>query len=251
MKTYNNKTEYIRDSHKSNFMVISNNLVNDSRLNVIDIGIMTKLLSNSNTYIFNSEYFLKNISGINKKLYRDSIKKLQSLGYLQKKRIQDGVIWSIIEVPNSVTADFVSYELVSNEIVTTQIEPIINTNIEQILIETNNKENKENFESLDNTKDLDIIDSSNKFNIFNLDNEKNNQLKNKYKEIKLLYYQNIGFTMLDFEKLLSKIVVTKYQVSNDRISIKKFISDQVQYKTDFFNDMKYIIEDFNKNNVSA
>lgn len=248
MKVFKNQTQYIRDNHKSNFSVISNCLINDNRLNVIDIGIMTKLLSNSDSYVFNSEYFLKSISGVNKKLYRDSIRKLQSFGYLQKKRIQDGVIWTVIEVPNFVTVDFVSSELVSNGIVTNQIERIICTNIEQIPIEKNTKDNKQNLEISVITSD---IDNENKFNIFNLDNDKSNQFKNKYKEIKLMFYPNIGFSPIDFEKLLTKIVVSKYQVSNDRNSVVKFITEQVQYKTDFFNDMKYIIEDFNKNNVSV
>ena len=114
------KNEYIinRAPHKGNHTIITNLLIRDPRLNVIDIGIMTKLLSdNDKIWIFNKEYFRETISGIGKKKYDSSWKKLQQLGYVSKKRIQSGVRWTINEIPTHSTSndDFITSKNERNE----------------------------------------------------------------------------------------------------------------------------------------
>lgn len=95
-----NLTNYNRADHgtTNNYTVISNQLINDNNLNVIDKGIMLMILSNSDNFIYNSIVMQKK-SGIGKIAFYSSIKKLITLGYINKQAIQGGYIWTINEAP--------------------------------------------------------------------------------------------------------------------------------------------------------
>ncbi len=103
--TFQNSTLYNRAHHNEQnpFTVITNTLINDSRLTVVELGLMIKILSNSENYIFNSVY-TQQTSGIGKDKYNQSLKKLISLGYISKKaKNKGGWLWVINETPNIPT----------------------------------------------------------------------------------------------------------------------------------------------------
>lgn len=96
--SYHNVTEYQRTVKNSEnpYLTLSTKLTNDSRLNVIDKGILLDIFNNSDEYIFNANYMQKK-SGIGKVQYQKSINKLIELGYIRKERIQCGVKWIFCE----------------------------------------------------------------------------------------------------------------------------------------------------------
>ena len=107
-KTYKNTTTYKRCTHSEEhpFTVISNYLIRElesedpqKKINFTELGFMTYLLSNSDTFIFNSEYVQKFISGVGQDKYYRMVEHLIELGYIQKKpRKEGGWNWEINEI---------------------------------------------------------------------------------------------------------------------------------------------------------
>ncbi len=99
-KEYKNKTTLnrVRASKinpKKSFVI---EIYKNKGLNFIDIGLLTWLLSNSKTYIVNKKNVMKR-SGIPEGKFKDSWKKLEKLGFIEKEDIQGGVHWIINEIP--------------------------------------------------------------------------------------------------------------------------------------------------------
>jgi hypothetical protein len=106
-KVYKNTTIYKRCTHSEEhpFTMVSNYLIRElqaedpkRRIDFTELGFMVYLLSNSDNFIFNSEYTQKKISGIGQDKYYQTVKHLQKLGYLKKTRKEGGINWIISEI---------------------------------------------------------------------------------------------------------------------------------------------------------
>jgi hypothetical protein len=100
--TYVNRTTYNRSRsnrthYKKSFAL---DIYRNSELDFTDIGLLTWMLSNSNSYIINKNR-VQQRSGLTEKKFLASWKKLQESGYLVKIRFQGGVEWVINEIPRS------------------------------------------------------------------------------------------------------------------------------------------------------
>ena len=102
-KNYKNETQYYRISHDSEhpYLMISNALLRDENLDLLEIGIMVHLLSHDESYIINNSYIQKKC-GIGQDRYYKSIKHLIDLGYIIKVPFFGGVCWIINEIPRQV-----------------------------------------------------------------------------------------------------------------------------------------------------
>lgn len=101
--SFNNDTQYNRAMHENKYTVITNDLINDLRLSPIEIGIMVMILSNSDSFIFNSTLMQKR-STLGKVMFYNSMKKLIEFGYIQKKaKVKGGWLWTINETPVTPT----------------------------------------------------------------------------------------------------------------------------------------------------
>jgi len=94
-KTTINRTQMSKSHHKKS---ISSHIFRNSDLDFIDIGLLTWILSSGKNYIINKCYIQKR-SGISENKFKKSWKKLQTLGYIEKRPIQGGVEWIINEIP--------------------------------------------------------------------------------------------------------------------------------------------------------
>jgi hypothetical protein len=93
----NNKTNLNRAKNETNSTSISNSLINDKRLSLIELGIMVKVLSTDDDFIFNSTNFKKDLS-IGDDRYNKAITNLIEYGYIEKNRLQSGFQWVFNEV---------------------------------------------------------------------------------------------------------------------------------------------------------
>jgi hypothetical protein len=95
-----NKTEYNRAVHdKDNpYMILSLKLAYDSRLSVLDIGIMCKLLSYPPGYIINMTVEQRK-SGLGYVVWNTCLRHLKELGYIEKYDVANGTLWVINEIP--------------------------------------------------------------------------------------------------------------------------------------------------------
>jgi hypothetical protein len=102
-KSYKNETQYRRTTKDQEhpFTIISQTLIRDTNLNLIEVGIMTYFLSHDDSYILNMTYVQK-ISGIGQDVFNKSIKHLIELGYVLKVPYFGGVCWIINEIPLQV-----------------------------------------------------------------------------------------------------------------------------------------------------
>lgn len=102
-KTFKNSTKYNKCEHDEDhpYTMVSNSIIRDTRLDLLEVGIMTYLLSHDNNYIINTTYIQK-ISGIGQDRFYKKIKHLTELGYLNKIQILSGVNWIINEMPLQV-----------------------------------------------------------------------------------------------------------------------------------------------------
>ncbi len=100
-RKYFNTTKYNKALHddKHPFLVVSNELIKDRRLTDEELGLMIRILNNSDGYVFNSTYFQKHVSSQGENRYYKSLKHLQELGYIVKIPKQGGIDWIINEVP--------------------------------------------------------------------------------------------------------------------------------------------------------
>ena len=97
---YKNTTTYNRSrkSKSHHKKSLSIDIVKNTGLNAIDIGILTILLFSSKAYVINKGVIMKR-AGIPKGKFNNSWAKLQNLGYLNLRRFQGGVEWVINEIP--------------------------------------------------------------------------------------------------------------------------------------------------------
>lgn len=100
-KIYSNTTNYNRCEHSMEYpyTMLSNDLIKDQRLNLLEVGIMTYLLSNSDTYIINTSY-IQRICGIGQDRFYKAIKHLTDLGYLIKNQRKGSTNWIVNENPS-------------------------------------------------------------------------------------------------------------------------------------------------------
>jgi len=101
---FQNATVYNRTQHNEQnpFNLFTNKIFTDSRLTFIELGIITKILSNSDNYVFNSDYFQKQ-GGISKYTYNIAMNNLKKYGYVSKTpKKSGGWVWIINEIPVSV-----------------------------------------------------------------------------------------------------------------------------------------------------
>jgi hypothetical protein len=119
-KIFKNSTVYYREQHnaKHPYTVLTNQIIEDDRLNATEKGLMYMILSNSDEYVFNSDY-LQKISGLGKVTYFNAIKHLQEFGYLIKRAVSTGGYrWTILESKNIfnafLKASIISYSNTKN-----------------------------------------------------------------------------------------------------------------------------------------
>ena len=110
-KTFKNSTTYNKCVHDEDhpYTMVSNSVIRDNRLDLLEVGIMTYLLSHDNNYIINTSY-IQTISGIGQDRFYKKIKHLTELGYLNKIQILGGVNWIINETPLQVIENGTSSE---------------------------------------------------------------------------------------------------------------------------------------------
>lgn len=190
-RKFRNKTKIVRVKHdKDNpYTCITNTLIQDDRLNATELGIMLELLSNADSYILNSTYFIQQ-TGITRYKFYKCWNHLIALGYINKIKIQGGYQWIINESAKPLKKDSNSDESTPSEINPDEITPdenelIISTN-ETSINETTIKEQNKN-EKIENiTRDTSIDTSTDTgenpdsfFSVF--DNPKYSALKNPEK----------------------------------------------------------------------
>lgn len=124
---FKNKTIMERAKHDKNntYTVILNDLIRDERLNVTEVGIMVRILTNDETkYVFNS-IVMQKTSGIPRGKYFDAIKNLKKYGYIDSKALRGGgVCWVIREQP-------MVKSIIVNENITIETNIIEDNNIEK------------------------------------------------------------------------------------------------------------------------
>ncbi len=100
-KEYRNQFTINRSKHNSNYTCISNHLIKDERLSATEKGIMALILSNDDKkYILNMSVLQKTCR-IGDDKFNSSIKNLVNLGYINKRRFQGGIHWTINEIPSN------------------------------------------------------------------------------------------------------------------------------------------------------
>ena len=92
-----NRTTRTKSHHKKS---IAMDTITDKRLNLIELGLLVRLLTNSKSYIINKSK-VQTDSGVPENKFLKSWKKLQDLGYIEKHLIQGGVRWVINEIPKN------------------------------------------------------------------------------------------------------------------------------------------------------
>jgi hypothetical protein len=157
-RKFKNKTKIKRVNHdgKNPYTCITNRLIQDNQLNATEVGMMLMLLSNSDSYILNSTYFIQQ-TGLGNTQYNNCWKHLIELGYINKRKIQGGYEWIINESPHPLQSiftpdEFTPCEIIPDENTPDENEALISTNETSINETTinvlNNNEKIEN-----NTRD--------------------------------------------------------------------------------------------------
>lgn len=146
-RTFKNKTKIVRAEHDkdNHFTCISNKLIQDTRLNVYELGIMLKILSNSDDYVLHTTYLAKQV-GISQGKFNKAIKHLISIGYINKEQIQGGWLWTINEIPIPLKSDSSPKESTPYESTSDDITPDESTLVE--------------IESLMSTKEINTNETS-------------------------------------------------------------------------------------------
>ena len=143
-KEFKNVTTYSKAIHNTDhpYLMISQTILQDKNLDLLEKGIMAELLNHDETYIINTSY-LQKISGIGEDRFYKKIKHLISLGYISKKRIQSGVSWTIIESPldisnNGINGENTNCENTNSESTSNENTNCENTNSESTISENTN-----------------------------------------------------------------------------------------------------------------
>jgi len=267
-KQFSNQTIYIRESHTDGFTysVISNSLINDVRLNATEVGLMTKFLSNSNSYVFNST-FEQQASGLGNIYYNSCLKNLKQLGYVVKKNLTTGGIkWILIETKEIIQdlqeLGFLTYnsnkknwsidESKFNTFQLTDFHHIAETQLlETQLLETQLLETQ-----LLETQLLEInpLISTNLISIEEINkNEKSKNEKNKNEiEKGILKVENFSENLKPIVEAKEVKEVREDLKSNTSIevhhgnSLNSIIEncEDVEYRKDWLNSLNFSIEDY-------
>jgi len=131
-KIYKNGTKYNKCEHDEEhpYTMITNVIIRDERLDLLEVGIMTHLLSHDeNNYTINSTYIQK-ISGIGQDRFYKKIKHLTELGYINKIPILGGVNWIINETPSQVIENGTSSENTNRVNTSSENTSCVNTSSE-------------------------------------------------------------------------------------------------------------------------
>lgn len=94
-----NKTSFIRSKNDgiSNFYTkVDNDMITDSRLDFVQVGIMTYLLSQSDGYVIFKKQ-IHTVSKLGRVIFNSAWSGLIELGYLENVRFRRGVRWIIRE----------------------------------------------------------------------------------------------------------------------------------------------------------
>lgn len=96
-----NRTTYVRspnDGDMNKYSKIDSDLIEDSRLSIFQVGLMTYILNQSNDFIINKGVIQKR-SGLGRLVFDREWAKLIEFGYLEMLRFKGGVEWIIHENP--------------------------------------------------------------------------------------------------------------------------------------------------------
>lgn len=96
-----NRTRYNRspnDGVGNSYTKLNSDLIEDSRINIIQVGIMTYILNQSDDWAINKKMVLKHCK-IPVGKFNDAWDGLMDLGYIEKERVRGGVEWIINETP--------------------------------------------------------------------------------------------------------------------------------------------------------
>lgn len=101
---YPNRTTYNRSEagHNHYKKSIDLDIYKNQQLNFTDIGLLTWLLSNDDSYVINKGTVMTR-SGLPENKFLSSWKKLQELGYIVKIPFKGGVEWQINEVSTIIS----------------------------------------------------------------------------------------------------------------------------------------------------
>ena len=146
----------VRHDKDNPYTCVTNMLVQDDRLNATEKGLMLILLSNADSYILNSTYFIQQ-TGLGNNRFYNCWNHLIELGYINKRQIQGACEWVINEFPNPLKPDSTLDESTPCEINWDEITPdetksLISTN-ETSINETTSKQNNEKKEEENITRD--------------------------------------------------------------------------------------------------
>ena len=104
MKQYNNKTQFFGAEHDTNFTIISNSLLEDERLSLLDVGIMTYMLKFVNFKYDGRKYIvhkgaIEKRSGFGYIAFTKSWNNLIKCGYINAAKVKSGWEYEIYEKP--------------------------------------------------------------------------------------------------------------------------------------------------------
>lgn len=208
MNSYLNTTSFHRTSKTSNFTVIPNEIINDSRLNPEAFRIIIYILSKPDTWIVNQNQLMVALN-IGKKICEKGMKCLVELGYIVKTR-------------SRVNGDFsTNYEIYESA----QINQISQSTSSTVL-----KEHIDNTESINTEKRYTL-----------------NEMKDKLKEIFLHYrynaykYTKQGVVILDIEmmealKKLTNITKQEAFLHDIEIQVKEITEEAKKAFEQFSNE---------------
>lgn len=205
------------------------------------------ILSNSDSYVFNSTYLQKN-SGLGIKRYYTIIAHLIELGYLEKNRIQHGVEWIINEVATTTaTEQHNEAETAQEDTTTAQQQEELNISIDNNITCDNSNDTIESIEDIiEENNTINEIEESIEDKIITINNNNNmenakkvllneqpetKKVINEYQFGKLLEQNNISkrmiqlvnvYEQLGFEKMLNS---EKEEYSNNIDNYNSLLSN--------------------------
>jgi len=242
-KIYVNTTKYNRLSDeqkvKHRYTVISNLLINDERLSFTEKGMMIWILSNSDDYIFNSEYVQKYISGIGEDSYYKCMKHLQELGYIQKTKKLKGFDWIINETTFKISDIQETGENTSSKNPNQENTIRENTSSESTILENTGITTNNSNESLNKEKPIERIEKEKITNETPKSENKKRDTEQGKKELNSSDYKTEFFNQACYNKIFQfyKTVVNDYHI---KIPYSKF--EKVLLFMIYMTDSKEIVD---------
>ena len=165
-KEYRNQFTINRAKHNSNYTCITNLLIKDDRLSATEKGIMALILSNDDKKYILYMSVLQKTCRIGDDKFNSSIKNLVNLGYINKRRFQGGIHWTINEIPSNgnskkstkpenTSSENTSGENTSGENTNSENTPCVNTSL------INNKASAETGKPVPPEKEVKIEKNNN------------------------------------------------------------------------------------------